>query len=77
MEDPGLSEEAARKEKKDFILDTVEKWSADFEAEALVEKAQSLHVPRPGDHGLAPHPRRATRGARLPARDRPSEVRAA
>jgi crotonobetainyl-CoA:carnitine CoA-transferase CaiB-like acyl-CoA transferase len=45
MEDASLVEEASRKEKKDFILDTVEAWSADKDAGPLVERAQELHLP--------------------------------
>jgi crotonobetainyl-CoA:carnitine CoA-transferase CaiB-like acyl-CoA transferase len=45
MEDKTLSDEAARKEKKDYILDTVADWSTGFPADELVERAQKLHVP--------------------------------
>jgi formyl-CoA transferase len=45
LADPSLSQEAMRKEKKDFILDTVAEWSTPFKRDELVEQAQGHHIP--------------------------------
>ena len=45
MDDPALAQESARREKKDYILDTIEKWSSQYPAMELVERAQRHHVP--------------------------------
>jgi crotonobetainyl-CoA:carnitine CoA-transferase CaiB-like acyl-CoA transferase len=65
MQDEGLSSEAARKEKKDYILDTISEWSSNYEAEGLVERAQQHHVPATpvtSPHQLTRDPQLIARG---------------
>jgi formyl-CoA transferase len=45
LADSALEKEAARREKRDEILDRVEAWSAHANRDALVSAAQERHVP--------------------------------